>query len=160
PSLFMLQGAVAFVLLIACVNIANLLLSRAAGRSGEIAVRRALGADRARIVRQLLTESTVLALVGGGLGALLGTLRVAALKAIAPAGPPRRDEISVAARVFAFTAALSLLTGLVFGLVPAAHAARDRFGSALKGGRGQTSDGGGRARRALIVAELALALVL
>jgi putative ABC transport system permease protein len=161
PSLFMLQGAVAFVLLIACVNIANLLLSRAAGRSGEIAVRRALGADRMRIVRQLLTESTVLALVGGGFGALLGTWGVTALKAIAPDGTPRLDEIGVDGRVLAFTAALSLVTGLVFGLVPAAHAARDRFGSALKqGGRGQMSDGGGRARRALIVAELALALVL
>jgi putative ABC transport system permease protein len=161
PSLLMLQGAVAFVLLIACVNIANLLLSRAAGRSGEIAVRRALGADRARIVRQLLTESTVLASVGGGVGAILGTWGVAALKAIAPDGTPRIDEVTVDGRVLLFTAALSLLTGLVFGLVPAVHAARDRFGLALKmGGRGQLSDGGGRARRALIVAELALALVL
>jgi putative ABC transport system permease protein len=161
PSLFMLQGAVAFVLLIACVNIANLLLSRASGRSGEIAVRRALGADRARIIRQLLTESTLLALTGGALGAILGTWGVSALKALAPDGTPRLDEIGVDARVLVFTAALSLVTGVVFGLVPAVHAARDRFTGALKqGGRGQTSDGGGRVRRALIVAELALALVL
>jgi len=161
PSLFLLQGAVAFVLLIACVNIANLLLSRASRRSGEIAVRRALGADRMRIVRQLLTESVLLAGFGGVLGAILGTWGVAALKTLAPDGTPRIDEVSIDARVLAFTAALSLVTGIVFGLVPAVHAARDRFTGALKqGGRGQMGDGGGRARRALIVAELALALVL
>ena len=161
PSLYMLQGAVAFVLLIACVNIANLLLSRAAGRSGEIAVRRALGADRARIIRQLLTESVLLAAAGGVAGAIVGTWGVAALKQLAPDGTPRLAEIAVDGRVLLFTAALTLITGVVFGLVPAAHAARDRFGTALKqGGRGQTSDGGGRIRRTLIVAELALALVL
>ncbi len=161
PSLFMLQGAVAFVLLIACVNIANLLLARASGRSGEIAVRRALGADRMRIIRQLLTESVLLAATGGALGAILGTWGVSALKTLAPDGTPRIDEVGVDARVLAFTAALSLLTGLVFGVVPAAHAARDRFSAALKqGGRGQMGDGGGRVRRSLIVAELALALVL
>jgi putative ABC transport system permease protein len=161
PSLLMLQGAVAFVLLIACVNIANLLLSRAAGRSGEIAVRRALGADRARIVRQLLTESVLLALCGGVTGAILGTWGVSALRRLAPDGTPRIDEIAVDGRVFAFTAALALVTGIVFGLVPAAHAVRDRFSTALKqGGRGHASDGGGRIRRTLIVAEFALALVL
>jgi len=161
PSLFMLQGAVAFVLLIACVNIANLLLSRASGRSGEMAVRRALGADRMRIIRQLLTESVLLALTGGALGAILGTWGVSALKTLAPDGTPRIDEVSVDGRVLAFTAALSLITGLMFGLIPAAHAARDRFTAALKqGGRGQLGDGGGKMRRALIVAELALALVL
>jgi putative ABC transport system permease protein len=161
PSLFMLQGAVAFVLLIACVNIANLLLSRASGRRGEIAVRRALGADRLRIIRQLLTESVLLALTGGAIGAILGTWGVAALKSLAPDGTPRIDEVSIDARVLAFTAVLSLVTGIVFGVVPAAHAARDRFTGALKqGGRGQMGDGGGRVRRALIVAELALALVL
>jgi len=161
PSLFLLQGAVAFVLLIACVNIANLLLSRASGRRGEIAVRRALGADRMRIIRQLLTESTLLALTGGAIGAILGTWGVSALKSLAPDGTPRIDEVSIDARVLAFTAVLSLVTGIVFGVVPAAHAARDRFAGALKqGGRGQMGDGGGRVRRALIVAELALALVL
>jgi hypothetical protein len=157
----MLQGAVAFVLLIACVNIANLLLSRASGRSGEIAVRRALGADRARIIRQLLTESVLLAVVGGSLGAILGTWGVGALKSLAPDGTPRMDEVGVDARVLAFTVMLSVVTGMIFGLMPAVHAARDRFSGALKqGGRGQTSDGGGRARRALIVVEFALALVL
>jgi putative ABC transport system permease protein len=161
PSLFLLQGAVAFVLLIACVTIANLLLSRASGRRAEIAVRRALGADRMRIIRQLLTESMLLPLTGGALGAILGTWGVSALKSLAPDGTPRLGEVSIDARVLAFTAVLSLVTGIVFGVVPAAHAARDRFTGALKqGGRGQMGDGGGRARRALIVAELALALIL
>ena len=160
-SLFLLQGAVLAVLLIACVNIANLLLSRASGRTGEIAVRRALGADRLRIARQLLTESLLLALSGGVLGAIVGAWGVSALKSLAPAGTPRIDEVGVDARVLAFTAVLSIVTGLVFGLVPAVHAARDRFAGALKtGGRGQTGTAGKRLRSALIVAELALALVL
>jgi len=161
PALFMLQGAVIFVLLIACVNIANLLLSRASGRAREMAVRRALGADRLRIIRQLLTESVMLAIVGGGMGVLIGVWGVAALKAIAPDGTPRIAEVGVDRTVLAFAAVLSLATGIVFGLVPAAHAARDRVSAALKqGGRGETGDSGGRARRVLIVAELALALVL
>lgn len=159
--LLVLQCAVGFVLLIACVNIANLLLSRASGRAREIAVRRALGAGRRRIVRQLLTESVVLAVSGGGLGVLLGLWGVPALTRLAPPGTPRIDEVTVDGQVLAFAALLSLATGVLFGLVPAAHAARDRVTGALKqGGRGQLGDGGRRARRALIVAELALALVL
>ena len=161
PALFMLQGAVAFVLLIACVNIANLLLSRASGRVREMAVRRALGADRMRIVRQLLTESVMLAMAGGALGVLLAVWGVTVLTSIAPEGTPRIEEVAIDPVVLAFAALLSLATGIVFGLVPAVHAARDRFTSALKqGGRGQMGDGGGRARRGLIVAEFALALML
>ena len=161
PALVMLLGAVGFVLLIACVNIANLLLSRASGRVREMAVRRALGADRRRIIRQLLTESVLLSVLGGALGLLVGVWGVSALKRIAPAGTPRIDEVGVDPVVLAFAAVLSIGTGLLFGLVPAWHAGRDQFTAALKqGGRGQTGDGGGRARRALIVAELALALML
>jgi putative ABC transport system permease protein len=159
--LLLLQAAVGFVLLIACVNIANLLLSRASGRAREIAVRRALGADRARIFRQLLTESVVLAACGGALGILLGVWGVSALKSLAPAGTPRIDEVGLDGRVLAFAAVLSLATGILFGLMPAAHGARDRVTSGLRlGARGQLGDGGARARRILIVAELALALVL
>jgi putative ABC transport system permease protein len=159
--LLVLQCAVGFVLLIACVNIANLLLSRAAGRAREIAVRRALGADRLRIVRQLLTESVVLAVSGGALGVLVAVWGVSALTRLAPPGTPRIDEVGVDGRVLVFAALLSVATGVLFGLVPAAQAARDRVTNALKqGGRGQLGDGGVRVRRALIVAELALALVL
>jgi putative ABC transport system permease protein len=160
-ALFVLLGAVAFVLLIACVNIANLLLARASGRVREIAVRRALGADRRRIVRQMLTESLLLAGAGGVLGVLCGTWGVSLLKAIAPSDTPRIGDVSVDPRVLLFAAAVTFATGLLFGFAPAWHASRDEMTPALKeGGRGQLGDGGTRARRAFIVAELALALML
>ena len=159
--LLLLLGAVGFVLLIACVNIANLLLARASSRVRELAVRRALGADRRRILAQMLTESLLLAAAGGVLGLLAGVWGVSALKAIAPAGTPRLDDVSLDPRVLLFVAAITIGTGLLFGIVPALHASRDEMAPALKeGGRGQLGDGGSRARRALIVAELALALML
>jgi putative ABC transport system permease protein len=160
-GLLVLLGAVGFVLLIACVNIANLLLARASGRAREMAVRRALGAERWRIVRQLLTESVLLAACGGAAGMLIAEWGVSALKAIAPAGTPRIEEVTIDPRVLFFAAALSLTTGVLFGLVPAWHGSRERLTPALnRGGRAPASDGGGRARRWLVVAELALALIL
>jgi putative ABC transport system permease protein len=160
-ALLILLGAVGFVLLIACVNIANLLLARASSRVREIAVRRALGADRRRILGQMLTESLLLAGAGGALGLIFGVWGVSALKAIAPPGTPRLDDVSVDVRVLLFAAAVTIATGLIFGIVPAWHASRDDMAPALKeGGRGQLGDGGNRARRTFIVAELALALML
>ena len=161
PGLLALLGAVAFVLLIACANIANLLLARGSARGRELAVRLSLGAARGRVVRQLLTESVLLAAVGGVLGVLIGVWAVDALVAIAPAGAPRVGEIGLDLTVFAFAALLTLATGLLFGLVPALHSSRADVTYALKDGfRGSSAAGGRRIRRSLIVAEVALALML
>ena len=161
-ALLVLLGAVLVVLLIACANVANLMLARAAVREGEFAVRAALGAGRARLIRQLLIESLVLAFFGGLFGLALAYGGTRALVALGPAGFPRLETIGLSAPVVLFTFALALLTGVVFGLVPALQASRTSFGSSLRE-RGKSALGGVRGRRtraALVVAELALAVVL
>jgi len=153
--------AVAFVLLIACVNVANLMLARVAGRTREITVRGALGAGRVRIARQLLTESLVISLAGGVLGIGLSVVGLRGLIAVMPSWFPRVDEIGIDLRVLAFAALVTLLTGIIFGVAPALQGTRLNLVDALKeGGRGNASVGGHRLRRILVVAEIALALVL
>ncbi|HEV2833725.1 MAG TPA: ABC transporter permease [Pyrinomonadaceae bacterium] len=160
--LWLLFGAVIFVLLIACANVANLLLASAASRSKEMAIRAALGASRLRIMRQLLTESAILALAGGALGLLLSSYGVTAITKLLPPDFPRLNEIGIDWRVFAFTLAASLLTGFLFGFAPALHSSRTDVQEAMKeSGRGTA--GGSRhtrLRHALIIGEVALSVVL
>jgi predicted permease len=165
-SLFVLIGAVSFVLLIACANVANLLMVRATGRRREIAVRAALGGSRSRIVRQLLTESLMLSIVGGVLGALLGLLGIRALLAVNTAGLPRVGVdgalVGLDWRVLAYTAVVALGTGLLFGLFPALQSARTDLTTTLKESSGRSGTGfrQNKARSLLVVAEVALALIL
>ncbi len=161
-GLWIVFGSVVLLLLVACVNVANLLLAQATSRRSEVAVRSALGAGRARIVRQLVAESTGLAVVGGGAGALLGLLGTRALVALAPAGTPRIDEASVDLRVLAFTLGVSVTAGLLFGLVPALRVSGGEVQLDLReGGRGSQGGAGGlRLRNGLVAAQVALALVV
>jgi predicted permease len=160
-ALYVLLGAVGFVLLIACANVANLLLARATVRQKELAIRAAVGASRGRIVRQLLTESVLLGVLGGLLGLGVALVAVRALRAFGPENLPRLGEIGVDGRVLAFTFVVSVLTGVIFGLLPALRASRVDLNEVLKdGGRSGTGSGHHRTRNLLVVVEVALALVL
>jgi putative ABC transport system permease protein len=157
-AILVLLGAVAFVLLIACANVANLLLVRAAGRQKEFAIRTALGAPRLDIVRRMLTESMLLAAVGGAVGILLARWSIATLIALHPGDIPRLNEVAIDLRVLAFTVLVSLLTGLLFGLAASLHS--PNIDAIREGGRGSSGRREGHTRNVLVVAEIALAGVL
>lgn len=161
PALLLLSGAVALVLLIACVNVANLLLVRATGRERELATRTAVGASRGRLVRQLLTESLLLSVMGGLLGVAIGWLGIDALVALYGSDLPRAQELAIDGRVLGFTGLLSLATGVAFGIAPALQSSGGQDGSALQGGgRTRSSIRGSRMQTGLVVAEIALAMML
>jgi predicted permease len=159
PTLLILLGSVAFVLLIACANVANLLLAKAAGRQREIAIRNSLGAGRSRILRQMLTESLLLSITGGLVGLLLAYSAFHGLLSLAPASLPRLNQVALDWRAVGFTVIISVVTGIVFGFAPAWHASRTDLNSLLKeGSRGGTARSG--LRNMLVVAQVSAALIL
>lgn len=161
PAMVLLSGAVVLVLLIACVNIANLLLARMVTREREIAVRKAVGAGRARVVRQVLTESVLLALLGGVLGVLVAQLCIEGVRALFGGGLPRMDEVAIDTGMLAFTASLALATGIVFGLLPALQGAHGSLAGRLHAGaRGGDGRGKRRTQNSLVIVEIALAIML
>jgi putative ABC transport system permease protein len=161
PTLLTLLGAVAFVLLIACGNVANLLLARATSREREMAIRAALGASRLRLIGQIFIESVLLAILGGIAGLVVATWGLDLLLALRPAGLPRLSDIHIDGTVLAFSLGSCLLTALLFGLIPALQGARLNLNDALKeGGRGSSDARGQSVRRILVVSEFALSLVL
>jgi putative ABC transport system permease protein len=152
---------VAFLLLIACANVANLLLTHAAGRDREVALRGALGAARSRIIRQFLTEATIVALLGGLLGVGLSVFGIRGLISIMPPDFPRVHEIGLDSRVLLYTVAITMFTGLIFGLAPALQSSKPNMTDTLKeGGRGGIGGRGARLRKGLVVGEVALSLIL
>jgi len=161
PVLYPLFAAVAFVLLIACVNIANLMLSRASSRRKEVGIRSALGASRLRLIRQMLTESVLLALFGGIVGLALSFWGIKAFLTLVPQGYPQAREITLDSRVLAFTLAISILTGIMFGLAPALRASQIVLTKSLReGGRSSSAGARHRTRSVFVVAEVGLALIL
>jgi putative ABC transport system permease protein len=163
-ALWVMMAAVGFVLLIACANVANLMLARASGRQKEIAVRTALGASRWRIIRQLLTESVIVALIGGALGVLIGFWSIDALRAGNPADAakyaPGWDQLGINSTVLLFTLGLSVISGIVFGLAPALQVSKPNLNDSLKEGTRGTTSTSHRLRSSLVVFEIALSLVL
>jgi putative ABC transport system permease protein len=160
PALLAVMGAVMLLLASACVNVTNLLLARGAQRRGEIAMRAALGAGRSRIVRQLLTESVLLSLLGGALGIFVAEVGIRTLVALSPPGLPRVGAIRIDAAAFAFAAIITMLAGVIVGAIPAVHVSRPDLQAAIQEGSRRTAGGHQRTRGGLVVAEVALALVL
>ncbi len=159
-TLWLLMGAVSLVLLIACVNVASLLLARAVSRDRELSMRAALGASRSRLVRQCLTESAVLALSGGALGILLANIGIRPFVALWPGSLPRAQEVHLDWRVMLFTISVSLLSGLLFGLAPALRSPAHGLEQALRAGARTVSGTARRLHSAFVISEIALAVVL